>query len=105
MALGHWAVEYLGEGNGQGGSGGGGGLVVHMVGDDPTRPNLDKTWQEIHDALVAGRYVLVSEQYENEVTQKQITTVGIDGADYCVYVGSLTFKADSADGYPSANNK
>lgn len=105
MALGHWAVEYLGEGNGQGGSGGGGGLVVHMVGDDPIRPNLDKTWQEIHDALVAGRYVLVSEQYENEVTQKQITTVGIDGADYCVYVGSLTFKADSADGYPSANNK
>lgn len=55
MALGHWAVEYLGEGNGQGGSGGGG-LVVREKSYDETEhvATYDKTWQEVYDAISAG---------------------------------------------------
>lgn len=105
MALGHWAVEYLGEGNGQGGSGGGG-LVVHVNEDEATSDHtLDKTWQEIYDALAAGRYVLILIQNESSVAQTPIDNAGIGGAGYCVYAGDLTFKANSADGYPSYGGK
>lgn len=106
---GHSARGYLGLAGADqnGGNGGGGGsLVVHIVGDSPTSLALDKTWQEIYDALAAGRYVLGLDQYEGGVTQHQIDNAEIDGADYCVSVGNYpsAFKADSADGYPSAAN-
>lgn len=106
---GHWARGYLGlagadQNGGNGGDSGGGSLAVHIVGDSPTSLALDKTWQEIYDALAAGRYVLGLEQYEGGVSQHPITNAEIDGADYCVSVGTYpsAFKADSADGYPSA---
>ncbi len=105
---GHWARGYLGlagaDQNGGNGGGGGGSLVVRIVGDSPTSLTLDKTWQEIYDALVAGRYVLGLDQYEGGVSQQPINNVEIDGSDYCVSVGNYPspFKANSADGYPSA---
>lgn len=83
--------------NAGGGGGGGGALVVHDV--DGT---LDKTWQEIHDAMplvwVAdgeGGYILVGSTYEDE-------------GDYCVNAiepqpdGNITktYIATSADDYP-----
>jgi len=84
----------------EGGSGGGG-LVVHMVGDNPVSLTLDKTWQEIYDALTAGSYVLALQQYESGVDQVPINNAEIDGADYCVSVGNQLYKANSADGYPT----
>lgn len=61
MALGHWAVEYLGEGNGQGGSGGGA-LIVNMTkGTDPVGIDAeytDKTAAEIKAAMEAGLTVV-----------------------------------------------
>ena len=69
MALGHWAVEYLGEGNGHGGSGGGGEMVLtvtkEVVGND-TYCILNKTWKEIKDALAAGTQVVLYGEGEGE---------------------------------------
>lgn len=104
MALGHWAVEYLGEGMGQGGSGGGG-LVIHQTVDAETK-TMDKTWQEIFDAVQAGQYVcLLEEQGEQDVTQQAIVTAFVDVGRYIVgyYMANgeyVEYGADSADGYP-----
>lgn len=62
MALGHWAVEYLGEGNGQGGSGGGGLVVNFTKGKNYDTDNdaeiTDKTTAEIKAAIEAGTPVV-----------------------------------------------
>lgn len=111
MALGHWAVEYLGEGNGQGGSGGGGGLVVHANFDQSTqRVELDKTWKEINDTLAAGGSVSVDSSMDG-YTSMVVTMVS--GSRYLVVVrlpadsignlGDLVFTAGSQDGYPGAS--
>lgn len=106
---GHWARGYLGLAGADqnGGNGGGGGLVVHIEGSDSTDLTLDKTWQEIYDALAAGLYVLALDPYEGGVSQRPIGNAEIDGADYCVSVSNFpfVFKADSADGYPSTGGK
>ncbi len=102
---GHWARGYLGlagaDQNGGNGGGGGGSLAVRIVGDSPTSLALDNTWQEIYDALAAGRYVLGLDQYEGGVTQHPINNAEINGSDYCVSVGNQVYTANSADGYPA----
>lgn len=132
MALGHWAVEYLGEGNGQGGSGGfspditnpqdgdtlvynatagkwvngsggDGSLVVHLTGEVGAE-SLDKTWQEVFDALSAGSRVLVLDEYENGVVQTDIVEAYYQ-SDYIVKVGDSIYMATSADGYPALGGR
>ena len=86
--------ELLSEG-GSGGSGGSGGGVLVVTDTDGT---LDKTWQEIHDAMLSGGAVLSA---ENEATA--IIEAGLHKGSYEVYVGSLDsspYSADSASGYP-----
>lgn len=107
MALGHWAVEYLGEGNGQGGSGGGG-LVVHVSTDEATgEKTLDKTWQEIHDALAAGTYTMV---LEGDTSSDNLTPAMVGGVffdeDYgygvIVYTDPTSmYYAQTANSYPT----
>ena len=46
-------------GSGGGGSSGGGVLVVHT--DEDTHNILDKTWQEIHDAVESGKIVIIED--------------------------------------------
>lgn len=129
MALGHWAVEYLGEGNGQGGfapditnpqdgdtlvynatagkwvngSGGGGGLVVHELWDESTQiASLDKTWQEIYDAVMAGANVsFISEDPAEEYSLDRFTDIGRDNLEYYVarYAGG-SYYTDTPSGYP-----
>lgn len=53
--------------NMQGSSGGDGGLLVTITwNEDYDEADLDKTWQEIHDAVVAGKYVSFIESYSGE---------------------------------------
>lgn len=111
MALGHWAVEYLGEGNGQGGSGGGGSgggggaMVVHTV-YDAGITSLDKTWQEIYDALASGTpCIIVYENAEDEIANQAYLTKAelYDEGVYNVYTMDemTTYKATSPSGYPA----
>lgn len=105
MALGHWAVEYLGEGNGQGGSGGGGGLVVHVVDN-----RMDKTWQEIYDAVEARGVALVVNNDQIGLSVELIYGVGtVDGAHVVITYdynqgASIRYTAASANSYPVEGN-
>mgnify|MGYP006958173522 CR=1 FL=1 len=112
MALGHWAVEYLGEGNGQGGSGGGGVLVVHestWTEDTITYFQLDKTWQEIYDALLSGVLVNIVE-FNNVAEGVTVISSLIMEAEhfnntYRVRLRNLSnsivdYTVDDPDGYP-----
>ena len=86
---------------GSGGVSGGGVLVV-----TDTDGTLDKTWQEIHDALLVGGVVL---------SRGDTRAANISGVDYSDRSGSYvvswcnagefqigTYTASSADGYPTA---
>jgi len=151
MALGHWAVEYLGEGMGQGGSGGfspditnpqdgdtlvynatagkwvngsggGGGAMLLHVSATPgaggsTIYMLDKTWNEIKDALAEGTQVVlyggtsfgsyaqftVASVFQDELTYGIENINVTNNATYesaILGAQNKTFKASSADGYP-----
>lgn len=84
----------------EGGSGGGV-LVVHD--EDGT---LDKTWQEIHDAIVGGMPCFVMED-EDGITIQLVTAVFIDSGSYYAAIGEENtgsyneYTASSADDYPT----
>ena len=94
-----------------GGSGGGGGaLVVQM---DANTNTLNKTWQEITDALSAGTIVVAVATYEFEdeidITQTLFTaSVWLDPSSYSLdgvsvqggNVAGVRFIADTANDYP-----
>lgn len=105
---GHWARGYLGlagaDQNGGSGSGGGWSLVVHEVGDNPREMTLDKTWQEIYDALNSGSYVVLLEQWEEGTTQRPIQQAEFSDGNYLVYADRFTFASTSADGYPTISD-
>ena len=81
-----------------GSSGGGGGLVVHV--NDGT---LDKTWQEIHDAMASGRSVVVD--YGDGIRTRLVISADLDVDLYTVvtmaYDEAYSYAADSIDAYPS----
>lgn len=83
-------------------SGGGGVLVVHDV-----NGTLDKTWQEIHDALSNGTIVVVSlpaVQAEYPTNLYYISGVEKEGVAYNIYFSydseNPAMTATSANGYP-----
>lgn len=105
MALGHWLKDYIGphSGGSGGGSGGGGAepLIVHGSHDESTDvTTLDKTWQEIYDAMPnvlllidsLSKYLIVSVFYS--FPSGQYTVIADD-----------TYKATSADGYPATTGE
>ena len=120
MALGHWAVEYLGEGMGQGGSGGGGGAMLLTVTKTTEGTNniytLNKTWNEIKGALAEGTQVVL--YGENAMGYAQFTVAaawqgeGVYGINNKNIISNGSYEsaileaqdkffvADSADGYP-----
>lgn len=89
------------------GSGGGGGSVLIVEGTwDNSILTLNKTWKEIHDAVLAGSVVL----YKEEPHGGYIITSGVygctqvydEGGSYMVNFGnSLSFVTSSETGYPS----
>ncbi len=88
----------------------GGGLILHVnqSGDTYT---LDKTWQEIWDAMESGQSVLVvksdSESGYGSVYHTYVTNIYFETGeiiDYVVYAGN-NFSAGSPSGYPSFSMK
>lgn len=92
------AWDFTNAGQGGGGSSGGGVLVVHN--NDWT---LDKTWQEIVNAMAAGGAAMVQGSSEN-ITGIQVISFAYysdEGArPYIVKIGTMTFTSETANGYP-----
>ena len=76
------------------GGSGGGVLVVHDV--DGT---LDKTWQEIHDAMLAG--VVVIELTQTDVFAVQRAYYYSKTGEYKVNTDYGSYNTSSAGGYPA----
>lgn len=79
-------------GGGGGGSSGGGVLVVHDV-----EGTLDKTWQEIHDAMLSGGAVYDGGDDDGVYA---IASTYID-TNYFVACSAGEWVASSASGYPT----
>ena len=102
-------LNHMEDGIAAGGGSGGGVLVVGM---DTTTFTLDKTWQEIYDAMAAGQIAvigyametgdaLISGRYPVVQAIRQsgsysVATLSLDINEVAV----ATFAASSADGYP-----
>ncbi len=88
----------------------GGGLVVHVnqSGDTYT---LDKTWQEIWDAMESGQSVLVvnieSESGSGSVYHVYVNSIYFETGEITDYVvdANGNFTASSPSGYPSYTMK
>lgn len=65
---------------------------------------LNKTWQEIYDAMNAGGIALIRTSMSVGFTLIFITDVQTYEGEYVLHAGSLAFDADSANGYPVATN-
>lgn len=87
---------------GGGGSGGSGSCDCTMIVTE-NEETLDKTWQEIYDAIAAGKRVVLV-QTSDSVTTKA-AQVFLDQASifvdmYIVSGGNTVFRATTATGYP-----
>lgn len=96
----------------------GGGSFV--IGVDQETGTLNKTWKEIHDALISGQYVVCISDGDNIVGVSRVEAAltqfspGSSSAEYDVILSSCNFldhhmvfidcKADSENGYPIMEN-
>ncbi|MEE1348442.1 MAG: hypothetical protein U0K36_11285 [Bacteroidales bacterium] len=65
---------------------------------------LDKTWQEIFDAIGAGKLCVVRQIDATRRTSAIVTLVSNSDNEYVVNTSSdETFNASSSTGYPAAN--
>ena len=81
-------------------SGGGGSFVITATTEDDVI-TLDKTWQEIYDALADGKYCVIVESEENYATQTFVPTALDGGGSYMIFASEDIYTASSASGYPS----
>ena len=78
-------------------------LIVHETYDENTSTyTLDKTWQEIYDALISGIAILFQADFneEDKVEQSFFNTAYITD-DSFVCDGNVQYSASTANGYPS----
>lgn len=77
-------------------SSGGGVLVV-----TDTDGTLDKTWQEIHGAMLSGGAVISTDNPTRASIVLECVHDTKSGGEYqCIVFGGLLYVASSADGYP-----
>lgn len=106
MALGHWLKDYIGPHSGGSGGGGTEPLIVTANYDESTdEAALDHTWQEIYNAFVGGRNVLlVMADHPIRVllvTDVDEQSVSPEETNFRVKFGETSYYvATSADGYP-----
>lgn len=84
------------------GAGGGGALIVHQSHDEEHGLyTLDKTWQELADAILLGPVLLITEDdiAEYGVSSTPLRSVSHEDGNYWVNFENGTFNADSANGY------
>ena len=92
---------------GGGGGGGGGALIVHESYDEQNGAYvLDKTWQEIADASLAGIVALIMAKFEGTgIDRTEIRYLSYTeevGGEYTVYFENHNFyTTDSPDKYPT----
>ncbi len=80
-------------------SAGGGGAF--LVGIDIQTQTLDKTWQEIHDALASGQDARVFAVIEGMgVMSMTITGAMVEDGEYAVTVLTTQYTTNSPNGYP-----
>lgn len=95
-----------------GGSGGGGSEAI-IIHDGDGAGILDKTWQEISDAVEAGSVAMLYNGSDIDRSIGYLSGLFSDDGDYGVgfvdyATGSartMLFVADSADGYPVIDNQ
>lgn len=104
------AWDYSNAGQSSGGGGSGGGVLV--VGVDMTTHALDKTWQEIYDAMAAGQIAVIGyamDAGDALIAGRSIVVQALgQSGSYSVAALAVnineaavaTFAASSADGYP-----
>lgn len=91
---------------GSSGGGGGGGSDVVIVHSDADTGALDKTWQEIHDALNDGKLVMDIYADGDDVFQTIYAIATPYNAQFAIYAvgtslqGDPTYVADSKTDYP-----
>lgn len=62
---------------------------------------FDKTWQEIHDALIAGIPVVADFEYDGDSYAASVTHTLITSGQYQAYFTETTYASTgSASGYP-----
>lgn len=84
-------------------NGAGGGLIVHQSHDEEHGLYvLDKTWQELADAIALGPVLLIKEDdtLEYSISSTLLQSVSMDDGSYWVAFENGSFDADSANGYP-----
>lgn len=93
----HWYKEIIDAIKAGGGGSGGGVLLVHAEGG-----TLDKTWQEIANAVASTGAVIVLENEGAVISADVITSAYKDGEEaYTVNVNGVSYDTSSASGYPS----
>lgn len=65
---------------------------------------LNKTWQEIYDAVVNGKFVVVTSTYENPAGQVLGTDFVQTIYPFTVSTASGEFEAETADDYPQIDD-
>ena len=91
-------------GGSSGGGSSGGGLVVHWVDIDDNMFRLDKTWQEIYDAMASGKNcVIADDEYQSATTIQSVRSDGSSASyPFEVIDADITkYITDSADKYPT----
>lgn len=75
------------------------------LGENGIEGTLDKTWQEIHDAMLSKICVVVITD-GNSIAQKLIddASVGLEG-EYNVFVEGTQLSTSTANGYPAGGGK
>lgn len=72
-------------------------LIAEEAGESDST-QLDAKWQDIFDAIVAGKAVILYD--EEGLSAFPIKACYKDGSDYTVEIGSDTYVASAADGNP-----
>ena len=97
-------LEAIANGVSGSGSSGGGSLAITETYDEATDTyTLNKTWQEIYDALAAGKYVYIFGTSSNGAYHSTVNEASSADSFYYVYTsrGNVPYTSESADGYPS----
>lgn len=93
------ALENIAEnGSSSGGGSGGGVMIAHgSVDESAGTVTLDKTWQEIADAVLC---FIIGGDVETMLSVDFITEIGRDGGRYSIGTTQYTFYAESPNDYP-----
>ena len=76
----------------------GGYLALHDINN-----TLDKTWKEIHDAFIEGKYVcVVMLRNSNEISHVHLSEISFDGEEYKIETNYKTYTTNSENGYPAS---